>query len=220
MKNIKKYSEFLSATVIIVVAFGLVCLFLKNTNPIGSDNESKILLSEINKKGLQRFIDDHNISNDDVLSNKVCTQIETGQEDWVKIATQIRYGRAVTHDAGFNEIIDVCLGNALDKNPSTVFQTINNFPQIIYYHSLQDSSVISNSTNTTAVNEIRRICNRTNYDFDDSEPSSIIHEKIINELKTRRSSVVSVIGDETKDIKNACLESIDSSMKSISLLKK
>jgi hypothetical protein len=221
MKNTKKYYMFLwIAVIIIVVVLGLVYTKLKNVNSIGSNNESNILLAEINEKGLQKFIDDHNILKDDVLSDKVCPLIETGQEDWVKIATQMRYGKVVTHDAGFNESIDVCLGNALGKNPTTVFQTINNFPQIIYHHSRQDSSVILDSASTTAVNEIKRICNRTNYDFDDSKPSLIVYDKIFDELKNRKSSIMSITDNAIIDIKNACLESIDSSMRSINQFKK
>ncbi len=221
MKKTQTRPLFLWAVIILVIVIaGLAYMYFKNTNTIKSNSESKSLLAEISKNGLQKFIDDHNILKDDVLFDKVCPQIETGQEDWVKIATQMRYGKVVTHDAGFNESIDVCLGNALDKNPVTVFQTIKNFPQTIYYHSRQDSSVILDSTSTTAINEIKRICNRTNYDFDDSEPSSIVYDKIINELKTRKSSVTAITDNTTVDIRNACLESIDSSMKSINSLKK
>jgi len=217
MKNLQKGSTLpWIVGIIVLVVIGAVYAYTKNISNLDLKDESADLLAEIDKNGLQKFIDDHNILKDDVLFNRVCPQIETGEEDWVKIGAQMYYGKVVTNDAGFDETIDLCLGNALDKSPVTVFRSIKSFPQIKYYHSRKDSSVISNTASTTAVDVIKEICSRTNYDMNDSEPASVVYSKIIGQLKTRKNVVEGVTDVDIIDLKTACLGNINSQIKSLS----
>src|SRR5690349_5123600 len=117
MKNKKLLGGFVA--VIILIIIGVV--YFNG----GLNSESGALLKEVDQKGLQKFIDDHNISKDDILNEKVGPYIETGQREWVAIAAQMYYGNVVTHDAGFNESLNWYLSHAVDKNPLVVFQTIN-----------------------------------------------------------------------------------------------
>ncbi len=220
MKTSLKNPLSLTIVVFIILVLGICYVYVKNTY-LQPDRESTYLLADIQENGLQKFLDNHTVAQDTILSKKVGPFIESGQEEWLKVASDMYYGRVIVQDTRFGERVGLHITNALDVNPTVVFRALQNSPQILYTRSPKDPFLVLESATTTAVDVVKEICNNTNHDFDTSSgPASAVYAAMARELEARKRSVEQVTEVDILDLKTACISNIDAILKIIADIQK
>lgn len=178
-------SDKLVILLIILLGFTL-CFVTVSSSSADAQNKSyyknpKAILAEVSKRGARTIVSE--LYDHPTGWNFVLKHIATGTKTWLKVAVALHPGS----DAGASEMLDLSVGEALEKAPANVFSVI--LPEF----------------------QLQSICSGP--DVDDARYNS--YELAIKAIDRRQKRISAITDPKLKNVSNKCIQLLEVSKSGI-----